>query len=102
MLVMEEYGYNLQLAIYKWAVERMLGEKVGNLFIYFTEPGQLIRSRWNGRPEDVIEEVLQWSQQDEADKNLFMQGIGDIEGYRKDCHYCEYRGVFCEAKSLDS
>jgi ATP-dependent helicase/nuclease subunit A len=95
ILVAEEHDYNLQLATYKWAVERMLKEVVGDLFIYFTDTGQLIRSQWKGRPEDVIEEMLLWSQQDEADRRLLKQGLGDIEGNPKECPHCEYRGVFC-------
>ncbi len=95
LLLAEEYDYNLQLACYKWAVERMLKEQVGDLYIYFTDTGQLIRSQWNGRPEDVIDEMLRWSQQDETDRNLPQQGLGDIEGNRKECPHCEYRGVCC-------
>ena len=95
LLVAEEHDYNLQLATYKWAVERMLKEEVGDLYIYFTETGQLIRSQWKGRPEHVIEEMLRWSRQDEADRNLSLQGLGDLKEIRKECPYCEYRGVFC-------
>ncbi len=100
LLVAEEHDYNLQLATYKWAAERMLKAKVGDLYIYFTETGKLIRSQWKGRPEDVIEEMLRWSQQDEADRNLSMQALGDIEEIRKECPYCEYRGVFCEGEDF--
>ena len=96
LLVAEEHDYNLQLASYKWAVEQMLKEEVGDLYIYFTDRGQLIRSQWKGRPEDVIEEMLRWSQQDEADRGLLRQGLGNIEGNRKECPHCEYRRVFCE------
>lgn len=96
--VAEEHDYNLQLATYKWAVERMLKEKVGALYIYFTETGQLIRSQWKGRPEDVIEEMLRWSQEDKADRILSRHDLGDIVKVRKECPHCEYRGVFCEGE----
>ena len=96
LLVAEEHDYNLQLASYKWAVEQMLKEEVGDLYIYFTDRGQLIRSQWKGQPEDVIEEMLRWSQQDDADRGLLRQGIGDLKGNRKECPHCEYRRVFCE------
>ncbi len=99
LLVAEEHDYNLQLACYKWAVERMLKEEVGDLYIYFTDAGRLIRSQWEGRPEDVIEKMLHWPQQDEADRSLLKYGLGDIEGNQKECRYCEYRGVLCEGEN---
>jgi ATP-dependent helicase/nuclease subunit A len=98
LLVAEEHDYNLQLATYKWAVERMLKEEVGDLFIYFTDKGQLITSQWNGRPEDVIEEMLRWSQQDEAESGLLKQGLREIQGNRKECPHCEYRRACCEGE----
>ena len=95
LLVAEEHDYNLQLASYKWAVERMLKEEVGDLLIYFTDRGQLVKSQWKGRPEDVIEEMLRWSQQDEADGSLSMQDLRAKEGNRKECSHCEYWSVCC-------
>jgi ATP-dependent exoDNAse (exonuclease V) beta subunit len=99
LLVAEEHDYNLQLATYKWAVERMLEEEVGDLFIYFTDRGKLIKSQWKGRPEDVIEEMLSWSQQDEADRNLLRRSLRDIEGNPKECPRCEFRSLFCEGEN---
>jgi len=99
LLVAEEHDYNLQLACYKWAVERMLKEEVGGLFIYFTDKGQLIESQWKGRPEEVIEEMLRWSQQDQTDRGLSTKGSGDMKGNPKECPYCEYRRVFCEGEN---
>jgi hypothetical protein len=99
LLVAEEHDYHLQLACYKWAVERMLKEEVGDLFIYFTDKGQLIESKWKGRPEEVMEEMLRWSQQDQAGKGLSTKGLDKMKGNPKECPYCEYRRVLCEGEN---
>ncbi len=96
-LVAEEHDYHFQLACYKWAVEQMTKERVGDLYIYFTEQGKLIHSQWKGSPEDVIEQMLRRFQDDEGKGGLWDKDSQDIEERsRKECRHCPYRGGFCD------
>ena len=93
--VAEENDYNLQLACYKWAVERILNEKVGRLYIYFTDRGALMESRWKGDPEQVIKEMIGRIREYERD---MYQWINDLDKIRKrngECRFCEYRWNLC-------
>jgi ATP-dependent helicase/nuclease subunit A len=57
--VAEENDYHLQLASYKWAVESILDEKVGQTYIYFTDKGFLLESRRQIDPGTIIDEMLE-------------------------------------------
>jgi ATP-dependent helicase/nuclease subunit A len=57
--VAEENDYHLQLACYRWAVESILNEKVGQTYIYFTDKGSLLESRRQIDPGVIIDEMLE-------------------------------------------
>jgi ATP-dependent helicase/DNAse subunit B len=97
--VAEEYDYDLQLACYKWAVEQILNEEMGGLYIYFTDGGKLIRTHWEGHPEDIIEEMLQKVQDYEANRGRWVQELREIKRDKKDCLYCEYSANLCEGEN---
>jgi ATP-dependent exoDNAse (exonuclease V) beta subunit len=94
-LVVEENYYHLQLACYKWAVEHILREKVGDLYIYFTDGGTFIKSHWEGHPEEVIEEMLQKVKDYEADRSRWVQDLRKLKMSREDCLYCQFQANLC-------
>jgi ATP-dependent helicase/nuclease subunit A len=94
--VMEENDYNLQLACYKWAVEHMLDEEVGELYIYFTDGAKLIKSHWRGNPADIVEEMVQAVREYEADRSRWVQDLREMKKDVKDCTYCDYERL-CKA-----
>jgi len=49
--------HNYNLACYKYEVERLTGERVEDLFIYFTDTGFLLRSDLEIRAEEVVLEL---------------------------------------------
>jgi ATP-dependent helicase/nuclease subunit A len=93
--VIEENDYHLQLACYGWAIERILNEKSGDRYIYFTDKGQLIRSQWDDHPKEVVDDMLQYL----TDDNIMgRQQINRIRERKRDmgqCLYCEYAKGFC-------
>jgi CRISPR/Cas system-associated exonuclease Cas4 (RecB family) len=95
--VMEENDYDLQLACYKWAVEHILNEAVGDTYIYFTDGGKLIKSHWEGHPRDIIEEMIQSVKKYEANRSQWVQDLEEMKHNRKDCVYCDYERL-CKAE----
>ncbi|UCB49500.1 MAG: UvrD-helicase domain-containing protein [Deltaproteobacteria bacterium] len=95
--VIEENDYDLQLACYKWAVEHILNEAVGDTYIYFTDGGKLIKSDWEGNPADIVEEMVQAVKKYEADRSQWVQDLGEMKKDVKDCTYCDYERL-CKAK----
>ncbi len=95
--VVEENDYNLQLACYKWAVEHILNEEVGDLYIYFTDGGKLIKSHWEGHPKDIVEEMLRKVKDYEADRTRWVRDLSEMKRDRNACLYCDYKGVLCKS-----
>jgi hypothetical protein len=95
--VMEDNDYNVQLACYKWAVEHILDEQVGDTYIYFTDGGKLIKSHWEGRPEDIIGEMLREARRYEADRSRWVQDLRKMKQMTQDCVYCDYEKL-CKAE----
>jgi len=93
--VAEENGYHLQLACYKWAVERITNEKVGRLYIYFTDKGYLLESRSQGDPKDVFDEMLGKIIEYEEKSEYWNRDLKRIKKGMKECRFCEYRENFC-------
>jgi ATP-dependent helicase/nuclease subunit A len=92
--IAEENNYHLQLACYKWAVERILNEKIGRLYLYFTDNGYLLEGRIQDDSKDMFDKMLR--EITEYEKK--MDYPGDVKGTgkaRKECRYCEYRDKFC-------
>jgi ATP-dependent helicase/nuclease subunit A len=94
--VMEENDYNLQLACYKWAVEHILNEEVGALYIYFTDGAKLIKSHWKGNPVHIIEEMVRAVNKYEANRSRWVQDMREMKKEVKDCTYCDYERL-CKA-----
>jgi len=89
--IIEENDYNLQLACYKWAVEHILHEEVGDLYIYFTDGGKLIKTHWEGHPKNIVDEMLQKVKAYDAHGDQWGQDLREMKRHRKDCITCDYR-----------
>jgi RecB family exonuclease len=92
--VAEENRYHLQLACYKWAVERILNERISRLYLYFTDNGYLLESRIQDDSKDMFDEILR--EIIEYEKNMdYPWGMKEMEKVKKECRYCEFRDKFC-------
>jgi hypothetical protein len=95
--IAEENNYFLQLACYKYAVERITNERVEGLYIYFTDSCELLESNQGLDAGDFISEV--------SGKILEYSGKGlpprDLECDNTEmlnCRFCGYREGFCKGK----
>jgi ATP-dependent helicase/nuclease subunit A len=92
--IAEENSYHLQLACYKWAVERILNEKVGRMYLYFTDNGYLLESPIQDDSRDMfngmLREIIEYEQ-----KMDYSGDIKELGKVKKECRYCEYRDNFC-------
>ncbi|MBW1911971.1 MAG: PD-(D/E)XK nuclease family protein [Deltaproteobacteria bacterium] len=94
--VVEENGYNLQLACYKWAAERLLDQEVGDVYIYFTDKGHLHKSQWEGDPGDLIETMLERIRECIGSGDQRVSDLIGLKGNETDCRSCEYRELPCK------
>jgi ATP-dependent helicase/nuclease subunit A len=97
--VVHENDYGLQLACYKWAVEHILHETVGDCYIYFTDRGHLFKSSWEGHPRQIVEEMLDKIRDYENDREGWVQALRERKRDRGDCRYCEYETILCKRDS---
>jgi CRISPR/Cas system-associated exonuclease Cas4 (RecB family) len=86
-------NYHLQLACYKYAFERLTGERVEDLFIYFTDAGLLLKSEPVVKAEAVILELSRKIEEYSLLKPL-PEGV-PCDNTEK-CRFCGYRGSFCK------
>ena len=91
-----ENNYHLQLACYKWAAESILHEKVDDLFIYFTDCGQMLKSRWDGHPEDTVSELLEKIKDYEQKGEEWIKDMKKIKKESNECRFCEYGTNLCK------
>jgi ATP-dependent helicase/nuclease subunit A len=90
--IASDNNYNLQLACYKYAFERLTGERVEDLFIYFTDAGFLLKSDLQINAEDIILEL-----------SGKIAGYSSLKPLKEDlrcnnvekCRFCGYH-EFCE------
>ncbi|MFC1820099.1 hypothetical protein ACFLZG_03315 [Thermodesulfobacteriota bacterium] len=93
-----ENDYYLQLACYKLAVERILNEKVGGLYIYFTDKGHLHESSWQSDPGQVIKDMLGKIRDYEKNRNQWRLDLNEMKKDNRECRFCEYRDTLCGKK----
>ncbi len=92
--VISQNGYDIQLAFYKWALEKILNEKVAKQYIYFLSQGALRECSWQGSPLDIFSSIA--LKMDEFEKNS--EWLRDIESFRKEgaeCRFCGYYNSVC-------
>ena len=92
--VIAENGYDIQLAFYKWALEKMLNEKVDKQYIYFLTGGELQECNWQGDPLNIFSDIA--SKMDEFGESK--ERLRDIASMRKEglgCRFCGYYNNVC-------
>jgi len=92
--VVVENGYDIQLAFYKWAIEKILNEKVDKQYIYFLNHGHLRECNWEGNPLDVFSSIA--SKMNEFESSG--EWLGNIEAIRdegSECRFCGYHNSVC-------
>ena len=94
--VAKENDYFLQLTCYKWAVERILKEKVERTFIYFTDKGQLLEGREQESPEELIETMLRKIREYDENMDLLKRDAKEIGKTMKGCFSCAFKKFFCK------
>ena len=88
----EKNNYFLQLACYKYAVERITGERVGGLYVYFTDTGDMIESGLlpdaGAFLKDISAKIREYSKKGRP--------VMEREGLdMSKCRSCGYREAFC-------
>lgn len=94
--VMDENDYHLQLACYGWAVEHILGEKVGDRYIYFTDKGRLIRSQWGDDPQRIVLDMLRYIADNNNTGRQWIRQIRKRQERTGKCRSCEFARGFCK------
>jgi ATP-dependent helicase/nuclease subunit A len=93
-IVAEENSYDIQLALYRWAINKILNEKVGKQYIYFLDTGHLFECNWQGNPTDIFKKISKKMSEIE-DKGIFKMGVNTTEDKGAECRFCGYKGKVC-------
>jgi ATP-dependent helicase/nuclease subunit A len=93
-LVAEESSYDIQLAFYRWAIEKILNEKVEKQYIYFLNNGQLLECNWPGNPTDIFEKISRKMEQLELRGELNRELLA-LRDNTAECRFCGYKGHIC-------
>lgn len=91
--VAEQNDYFVQLTCYKYAVERITGEKVEGLYIYFTDTGDLLESDFLFDAADFIK-VIGGKIREYSEKGRPVIDCEKIELSK--CRTCGYWDAFCK------
>jgi hypothetical protein len=94
--VARENDYHLQLSCYRWAVESILNEKVGGLYIYFTDKGHLLESHTDDNPESVIDEMMVKIKDYEEKRHHLEDDKKRMREQSTKCLLCGYSDTFCK------
>jgi ATP-dependent exoDNAse (exonuclease V) beta subunit len=93
--IIRENNYDMQLAFYSWAVEKILGERVGRRIIYFLDKGLLKEVTWEGDPFKVIEDIVLKMREYEGNPEEWKKDLLEVNKEDPECRFCEYRGSVC-------
>jgi ATP-dependent helicase/nuclease subunit A len=95
--IAEENNYFLQLACYKYAVERITNERVDGLYIYFTGSRELLESNLRFDAGDFISEVS-GKISEYSGKGLPPRDLECDNSKMLKCRFCGYQEGFCKGK----
>ncbi|MBN2419743.1 MAG: PD-(D/E)XK nuclease family protein, partial [Deltaproteobacteria bacterium] len=92
--VIVENGYDMQLAFYKWALEKILNEKVDKQYIYFLCQGELRECNWQGDPLNIFAGITtEVSAIENNSECLRSATIKKNKG--PECRFCGYNNSLC-------
>jgi len=93
--IIRENNYDMQLAFYRWAVEKILGERVCRQLIYFLDGGILKEVNWRGNPHQTIEEIIIKMRKYEEDPDELKKDLLEVRKNDSECRFCEYGRNIC-------
>ncbi len=93
-IVAHESSYDIQLALYRWALEKILNEKVEKQYIYFLDNGYLFECNWQGNPTHIFEKISQKMNELE-DKEIWQKEISATREKGTECRFCGYSRGLC-------
>jgi ATP-dependent helicase/nuclease subunit A len=95
-----ESGYDIQLAFYRWALEKILNKKVERQYIYFLDNGQLLECNWPGNPPDMLDDISKKMDELE-DREIWESEVRAVRDKGDECRFCGYTGL-CNGNNLIS
>lgn len=89
-----ESGYDIQLAFYRWSLEKILNKKVEKQYIYFLDNGHLLECNWPGNPSDILDNIS--LKMDELeDKEIWQAEVRATRDKGAECRFCGYNKKIC-------
>lgn len=92
--VIIENSYDMQLAFYKWALEKILNEKVDKQYIYFLSRGHLRECNWQGNPLDVFSSIT-LKMDDFENSSDWLKESTSKKNKTPECRFCGYYNSVC-------
>jgi ATP-dependent exoDNAse (exonuclease V) beta subunit len=86
-----EHYFDLQLACYKVVVEKLKNTIVQAMYLYFTSLGRLVRIEYRGDPDEVISDLMEFTEEYKAYPDQVGKRIRramEREGICTACSYC--------------
>ena len=92
--VITENSYDMQLAFYKWAVEKILNEKVGKQYIYFLSQRYFKECNWEGNPLDIFKSIA-IKMDNFEDSDEWLKSLDAVRKEVTQCRFCGYYNSVC-------
>jgi ATP-dependent helicase/nuclease subunit A len=92
--IVRESGYDIQLAFYRWALEKILNKKVERQYIYFLDNGHLLECNWLGNPPDMLDNISQ-KMDGLEDKKIWQAEVSATRDKGTECRFCGYNKKLC-------
>lgn len=92
--VIIESNYDIQLAFYKWAVEKISKQKVEKQYIYFLSWGCLRECNWHGDPLDIFKGIASKIENFEGGSE-WLKTIEAVRSEGTECRFCGYSDTAC-------
>ncbi|MGD9157891.1 MAG: UvrD-helicase domain-containing protein [Desulfobacteraceae bacterium] len=92
--VISANSYDIQLAFYKWALEKILNEKVDKQYIYFSNHGYLRECNWQGNPLDIFTGIAS-KITDFENSSEWLKNFGSLRDDNPECRFCGYNNSVC-------
>ena len=84
----------MQLAFYKYAVEKILNEKVGKQYIYFLSKKYFKECNWKGNPLDIFKSIaLKMNNFEGSDE--WVKSLNAVRKEGSQCRFCGYYNSVC-------
>ncbi|UCG99702.1 MAG: UvrD-helicase domain-containing protein [Deltaproteobacteria bacterium] len=85
-----ENYFDIQLACYRWVVERLETTRVKGMYLYFIPLGRLVEIDYRGDPFKEIDDLIRFIEGYKADPRMIGQGIKEAKRRQRECLRCGY------------